>query len=145
MRGFGIFPNGHGYAGTGSPDLAPIANNDIYTGGDALAFDTNGDTININGVMAGWSQIEQKVYLALRTLLDSSYVDGFGLPPFPLTMSTNLELRVQSNVSTCLADLVKTKQISIKSIDVLRGSNGRASVKVSWIDLGTQNTFGTAV
>jgi hypothetical protein len=118
----------------------------VFNGGDAIAFSIDGNYIpDGSGRFVGWTAVQEKVYIAVRTIQSSSAVDSFGLEPMPLLMTDGFEYAVQKNIEACLAALVKAKEIKIRKVVVRKGDNGRAFVQVDWTDLAAQSLHSTTI
>ena len=139
MSGFGIYSAGFGAFGLSTPAVAP----DPTTGPVGTRwvnpatkdYEINPQTGNLKQM----PNVRQKVLLALLTVQGSATTASrFGVK-LPTKMGNTFENECKNATRSALAHLtnVADPEISIDSIDVLRGKSSRALITVSYTDLTT--------
>jgi hypothetical protein len=117
---------------------------DINLQGNAPAIDPQtGDMIldPETGINMGMDDTAQAVYLALRTLKNSSSVQDFGLDFKSKIINQTTVQKLQDAVRKALLALTTAKNIEIKSIIVTRTKQNALSCEVIWKNLSTNKSF----
>jgi hypothetical protein len=139
---------GYGDPGTVTPDRSKILQLADGTQGtarkiDLLTRDYVLDTVS--GRFVGMDQVEQMVNLALITIRGSAIIPTFGQAFSNIkTITDNVLVKVEDEVSQALADLIRNKFISLEGVDV-QVNKGRLSVTVSWRDISSGTIKETGV
>lgn len=146
VLGAGMAPAGSSIVGYGSPSMVNSSTAKLWIKSDgsqgncAKIDPTTGDyALDGYGNSIGDDSINQMVYLAFRTILNSSTIKGFGIDinVTDYTMSTNIEKRVKLAVLKAVKHLTDPKIITIESIIVNRLTPTGIDVKINWINNST--------
>lgn len=153
MTAGGSNPGGASPAGAGLPvPGAPLADKLLIdkSGNQANAVYINPTTgryeFDANGRVIGMNGIQQEVLLALKTVLDSSVVGGFGHSLASVKdFTSDVDKRVDTIIREALQHLVTDKKISIESVVLTKLGTSRGMLRVTWRDLVTGNKNITAI
>lgn len=136
MSGFGVMAFGNGPLGLGTPISAtappdgPAGSRYINSAGD---FEQDSDTRQLKQMPA----TRQAVFLALKTLRNSSSaLPTFGIQ-LPRKMGDTFEAEAKSAITTALAHLTTSGRIRLDGVKVEKGLGGRARFTVSFTDTST--------
>ena len=152
MSGFGFTslgrsPFGIGLPATANSSVAKLWIKSDGTQGNCAKIDpSTGDyVLDANGNSVGDDSVNQKVYLAYKTMLNSSAVSGFG---FDLNLDGALMSQTKiNNVKLAAYQAVKHLTdpgvITIVSVDVRRVTRTGMEIRIKWINNSTNeiNTF----
>jgi hypothetical protein len=144
---------GAGYAGVGSsrvgfgtPTMINSSTAKVYIKADgtqgncAMIDPLTGDyVLDDYGNSVGDDSVNQMVYLAFKTLFNSSAVDGFGLD-IDVTNSVindNTNLKVKLAVMKAVKHLTSARVISIVSVTTQRITSTGLQVLIQWMNLST--------
>lgn len=139
--GFGAAPFGSSPAGYGLPSFVNSSTAKLWIkengeqGNCAKIDPLTGDyVLDENGNSVGEDSINQMVYLAFSTILNSSIINGFGidLNVTDYNMSTNILQRCKLAVMKAVKHLTDRNVISIVSVDVNKISGTGVEIKVNW-------------
>jgi hypothetical protein len=90
------------------------------------------------GERVGWSSTEQRVYLALRTVLGSSAVPTMGIDlPSGGVINDNLFQRIRNAVLAALKSLTTAGLIEVVDVATARVGQSAVQTTVTWRDTGT--------
>lgn len=111
------------------------------TQGNCAKIDpTTGDyMLDAYGNSIGDDSVNQMVYLAFKTLFNSSSVEGFGFKidtsSYVIDETTNQKIKLA--VMSAVKHLTSTKLISIMSVVVNKITQTGLSIDIQWINLST--------
>jgi hypothetical protein len=154
--GAAFAPAGSSFAGWGVPATANapggVVFRDPYTGvsltGRRIDPVTKQFVIDANGRALGMTTAQQGMYLALRTVRNSSAARGLGQTFSNIRdIGPDYTRRVTDAVNIACADLVSKKIVQIISVTVLTPQLGPNSefLTVAWLDLTTKQERTTSV
>jgi hypothetical protein len=146
--GLGLAPLGSTPFGFGSPALANSTSVKLYLASDntrrnAAQIDSvSGDILRnpANGIHTGMDAVAQQVYLALRTLKNSSIVKNLGIAFNVKTISETTARKLADEVRLALADLVNRRLVEIVKISSDRVKVTGVRVAVEWRNLTNGET-----
>lgn len=147
FQGAGKATFGSARVGYGNPAFLNPIRKKVYTKHDGL---TQGDSAFINpltgkyelderGNVIGGDSIQQMVYLALFTSLNSSVVEDFGIDfnDFTQTVTPSLQYQLRRNIFNALRHLTSTNKISIVDIIIERSKlqPNKLDIEIRWLDV----------
>lgn len=144
--GFGKAKFGSSHSGFGTPStlnssVAKTLINEQGLQGDCPKIDplTGDFVLDANGNPIGDKSINQMVYLAFRTLYNSSGVLNFGfdINTTDYTINDTAKLRVKLSVMNASKHLTKAGLINIVSVDVQKVTATGLQILIQWMDLST--------
>jgi len=99
--------------------------------------------LDANGNNVGDDSVNQMVFLALRTIKNSSSVANFGFDFKAKVISDSAELKIKLAVNDTLKNLITKKLIILNSVEVNRATVSGLEITVKWTNTSSseQNTF----
>jgi hypothetical protein len=150
--GMGACPMGSTPFGFGSPATAPVATRAVLVQDDgtpgecARISTTTGDyVLDGAGNKVGWSGLEQRVYLALRTELGSSAVPSLGIELPSGVIRDDAPARIRNAVAAALGDLIGANLVALVEVLVSRPGPSALGVEVRWRALSTGQVRSTFI
>ena len=138
-QGAGNCPAGNCPGGFGTPAQTNSSTASLLvqadgTQGNCVFIDpTTGDyRLDAKGQKQGWDSLNQKVYLALRTVLGSSAVPTLGIVQVSGVIGPDFVARIQGAVRTALKSMTDAHLIIIVDIVVTRIGTSAVERKVLW-------------
>lgn len=128
----GLVPAGFGVPATGDQKAAGTPPTARFIDPATGDYEFGSD-----GRLRGMTGIEQRVQLAVRTLLGSSALASLGIDLSLDRATDDVQRRVQNAVEQALASMVRSGEIAIVSVTVQRPLPSRLVTRVSWTDLTT--------
>ncbi len=152
VLGMGAAPRGSSLFGYGVTPAAPAATaallvkQDGTQGDAALINNQTGDfVLDASGNKVGDDSLNQRVYLAIATVLGSSAVPTMGLAPLGGVITAGTIQQAKNAITTALAPLTSANLIAILSIDVGRFNQSGVQRRVRWQALTTGQVVTTFV
>ncbi len=154
-RGLGLTPMGVGAFGYGSPATAPVMGGAVHRGDDGTIYGSRKISLDPEtagqyefddfGRAKGDRDVRQLAIIAMRTVLNSSALDGVGKRSSARVIGDDFAARVRGDITDAFARLVAAGMLRIDAIEVAEASLGRSHTVVRLTDLTNQKPFSLSV